>query len=325
MEAYLASLPVWANLVLFSVSIFIITKGADWFTGGAVGVAQITGIPKVVVGATLVSLGTTAPEFSVSAIAAYWGHPATSVGNALGSTICNIGLILAVASLIAPVSLSRGDILPKGAFMLTLGVLMILLAWDAQLGRAEGLVLLVLVFFYLGFIYLWGKKRAKWSNLENAENTPMTPQAYRVGLRFITGAISVVFGSILLVQNAAHFARAMGIPELVIGLTLVALGTSLPELVTAIAASWRGHGDIAVGNVMGANVLNLAWVLGGASMITPLHFQRQSFVLDFPFMLMMMALFLFLALWQCGVGRREGFALLSVYVCYLGLMFAYFV
>ncbi len=320
MEAWFAGLPLWANLLLFSAGILVIAKGADWFTAGAVGVARVTGIPKVVVGATLVSLATTAPEFSVSVIAAWLGHPATSMGNAVGSTICNIGLILAVASLIAPVALAREDVAPEGAFMLALGVLLVLLGRDAELGAAEGLVLFVLALSYLWF----GMRRARRANSGSAGEAASEGGERGVGPRFAAGAALVVAGSVLLVQNAAHLARAMGVPELVIGLTLVAVGTSLPELVTAVSASLRGHGDIAVGNVMGANVLNIAWVLGGASLVAPLGVERQSFVLDFPFMLLLMLLFLSLALWRRGVGRGAGFALLSAYAGYLFVMFAYF-
>ena len=320
MEAYFASFPIWMNFIFFSVSLLIITKGADWFTDGAVGVAEITGVPKVIVGATLVSLATTAPEFCVSVIAAWLEHPATSVGNAIGSTICNIGLILAVAFLIEPVSLAKEDVLPKGLFMLGLGVLVLLLSWDGKIDRVEGVALFALVPVFLWF----SMKRGTWTDFDFG-SAMMDREKQHIGLRFIAGSIAVVLGSVLLVQNAVHLARAMGVPELVIGLTLVAVGTSLPELITAVSASLQGHGDMAVGNVMGANVLNIAWVLGGASLITPLGIERQSFVLDFPFMLLLMLMFLLLALWKRGMGRRAGLVLLAGYGSYLTLMFAYFV
>ena len=320
MEAYFASFPVWMNFIFFVTGLLIVTKGADWFTDGAVGVAEITGVPKVIVGATLVSLATTAPEFSVSVIAAWLGHPATSVGNAVGSTICNIGLILAVAFLLEPVSLAREDVLPKGLFMLMLGVLLLSLVWDGEIARVEGVVLFALVPVYLWFTM----KRATWTDFDIG-SAVTDREKQHVGLRFIAGSIAVVLGSVLLVQNAAHLARAMGVPELIVALTLVAVGTSLPELITAVSASLSGHGDMAVGNVLGANILNIAWVLGGASLIVPLGIERQSFVLDFPFMLLMMLMFLFLALWRRRLGRSAGLAFLTGYVCYLALMFAYFV
>ena len=321
MEAWFAGSPLWANLLFFVLGVLLITKGADWFTDGAVGVARVTGIPKVVVGATLVSLATTAPEFSVSVMAAWLGHPATSVGNAVGSTICNVGLILAATTLIAPVALDREDVAAKGAFMLGLGVLLVLLGRDAELDRTEGLALFALVPFYLWL----GARRAKREKGADSGGAGEASGGRGVGLPFAAGALLVVAGSVLLVQNAAHLARAMGVPELVIGLTLVAVGTSLPELVTAVSASLRGHGDIAVGNVIGANVLNVAWVLGGAALVAPLGIDRQSFVLDFPVMLLMMALFASLAWWRRGVGRGAGLVLLCAYLCYLFLMFAHFV
>lgn len=320
MEAYFASFPIWANLLFFAAGLLIITKGADWFTDGAVGVAEITGIPKVIVGATLVSLATTAPEFSVSVIAAWLDHPATSVGNAVGSTICNIGLILAVAFLIEPVSLARGDVLPKGLFMLMMGVLLLTLGWDGAITRIEGVVLFAFVPVFLWFTM----KRATWTDFDIGSAMTSREQQH-IGLRFIAGSVAVVFGSILLVENAVHLARAMGISELVIALTLVAIGTSLPELITAISASLSGHGDMAVGNVLGANVLNISWVLGGASLITPLGIEHQSFALDFPFMLLLMLMFMLLAFWKRGMGRRAGLMFLAGYTFYLALMFTYFV
>ena len=320
MEAWFAGSPLWANLLFFVLGVLLITKGADWFTDGAVGVARVTGIPKVVVGATLVSLATTAPEFSVSVAAAWLGHPATSVGNAVGSTICNLGLILAAAALIAPVALDWKDVAPRGAFMIGLGVLLVLLGRDAELDRTEGLALFALVPLYLWF----GARRAKREKGADSGGAGEASGGRGVGPPFAAGALLVVAGSVLLVQNAAHLARAMGVPELVIGLTLVAVGTSLPELVTAVSASLRGHGDIAVGNVIGANVLNVAWVLGGASLVAPLGIDRQSFVLDFPVMLLMMALFAAIAWRRRGVGRGAGLVLLGAYLCYLFLMFAYF-
>ena len=320
MEAWFAGSPLWANLLFFVLGVLLITKGADWFTDGAVGVARVTGIPKVVVGATLVSLATTAPEFSVSVTAAWLGHPATSVGNAVGSTICNLGLILAAAALIAPVALDWKDVAPRGAFMIGLGALLVLLARDAELDRTEGLALFALVPLYLWF----GARRAKREKGADSGGAGEAAGGRGVGPPFAAGALLVVAGSVLLVQNAAHLARAMGVPELVIGLTLVAVGTSLPELVTAVSASLRGHGDIAVGNVIGANVLNVAWVLGGASLVAPLGIDRQSFVLDFPVMLLMMALFAAIAWRRRGVGRGAGLVLLGAYLCYLFLMFAYF-
>ena len=225
-----------------------------------------------------------------------------------------------MAFLLEPVSLAREDVLPKGLFMLTLGVLLLCLVWDGEISRVEGVVLFALVPVYLWFTM----KRATWTDFDIG-SAVTDREKQHVGLRFIAGSIAVVLGSVLLVQNAAHLARAMGVPELIIGLTLVAIGTSLPELITAVSASLSGHGDMAVGNVLGANVLNIAWVLGGASLIVPLGIERQSFVLDFPFMLLLMLMFLFLALWRRRLGRSAGLAFLAGYVCYLALMFAYFV
>lgn len=318
-ESFFEGLPFWLNLGLFALGAFAITRGADWFTDGAVGIAYATGVPKVIVGATVVSLATTMPEFSVSAIASLLGRPATSVGNAVGSTICNIGLILAVATLIAPVKIDRKAVRLDGLTMLVLGVLLVGISWDGQITRGEGFLLLACM---VGFLLMSLKRGMSHPEVapEGAAQLGWLP----ILRLFLFGAVLVVGGSVLLVQNAARIARILGVPELVIGLTLVAVGTSLPELITAIASSFRGHGEIAIGNVMGANILNIAWVLGGASAIAPLNIERQTFVLDFPIMLAMMVLFL-IGTGRGGVlGRGVGLMFLIGYLGYLLLMFANF-
>lgn len=312
MEPFFESLPFWLNLLFFVLGVGAVIKGADWFTDGSVGIADATGIPKIFIGATIVSLATTTPEVSVSWIAAYLGHPDTSVGNAVGSTICNIGLILAVASAIQGIKIPRRMVRVHGLFMLIVGVVLVFLSWDGQLERREGFFLLMGT-----VLYLWVMVRQSgWeSGVCGRENE--SHNLGRIARNFTFGGVCVVGGSVLIVQNATIFARAAGVSELLIGLTLVALGTSLPELITAISSSIRGHGDIAVGNIIGANVLNITLVLGGAAFITPLNIERQMFLLDYPTMLFLVGLVLLLAVLRGKVGRAGGLALISVYVSYL--------
>lgn len=319
MDAIFEHPPLWLNLALFIAGAVVITKGANWFTDGAVGIAEATGVPKMVVGATVVSIATTMPEFSVSTIAAVLRHPETSFGNAVGSTICNIGLILALAALIRPIPIPRAISMTQGLGMLAAGAILFFLGWDGTLGGWKGGVLIAAagVFFWVQ------SRRSSWGE-ENSESKDIPQNWGRILKYFVFGGVGVVGGSVLIVQNAGQLARAVGIPELVIALTLVALGTSLPECITAISSSLRGHGEIALGNVMGANVLNLTWVLGGAALITPMGISRQSYTLDFPVMAILMTATFVLASWRGGLGRLSGGVLISFYAFYLLVLFSFF-
>ncbi|MDA1000755.1 MAG: calcium/sodium antiporter [bacterium] len=312
-------MPLWANLVAFAAGVLVVTKGAGWFTGGAVAIARATGVSNMFIGATLVSIATTLPEFGVSAFAAAVGRLDTSVGNAVGSTICNIGLILAIGLLIRPMPIPRAIVQKEGLIMIGAAALVILLSFSGTIGRGEGAVLLL-----AAVLYLWHlARRSGWgSPAANGEGA----QASLAGVagRFLAGAAAVLAGSMLLVENAAKLARAAGVPELVIAVTLVAIGTSMPELITAIVSALHGHKDIALGNVIGANVLNLTWVLGAASAIRPLPIRTQTFSLDFPAMVAVMALLLAAAAFPGPRGRWVGGAFLLAYGVYLALMFSWF-
>jgi cation:H+ antiporter len=318
-DSFFQSPPFWLNLALFFAGAAVITKGAGWFADGAVGIAEVTGVPKMVVGATVVSLATTMPEFSVSGMAAILDRPETSFGNAVGSTICNIGLILGLAALIRPVVIPPAMARTQGLAMLAAGALLYLLGWDGVLGGWKGWLLLA-----AAGVFLWYQaSHSGWGNGNSGPNGTLHDWG-RTLRQFVIGGVGVVGGSILIVQNAGPLARAAGVPELVIALTLVALGTSLPECVTAISSSMRGHGEIAVGNVLGANVLNLTWVLGGAAAITPINILPQSYLLDFPVMALMMVACFCLTVWRGRIGRAAGGAFIFSYAAYIAVMFAWF-
>ncbi len=322
MELFFQSPPLWLNLAFFVAGAAVIMKGAGWFADGAVGIAEATGVPKMVVGATVVSLATTMPEFSVSGMAAILNRPETSFGNAVGSTICNIGLILGLAALIRPVAIPQAMARTQGLAMLAAGALIYALGWDGVLGGWKGWLLLAAAGAFIA--YQW--RQARQPGGINGNSGPNgTPHDWGRTLRqFVIGGVGVVGGSVLIVQNVGQIARAAGVPELVIALTLVALGTSLPECVTAISSSMRGQGEIAVGNVLGANVLNLTLVLGGAAVITPMNISPQSYLLDFPAMGLLMVACYFLAVWRGRIGRVAGGAFIFFYAAYLTMLFSWF-
>ena len=324
--------PIWVNILLLLVGFAVTTKGADKFVDSAVVIAERTWVPKVIIGATIVSLGTTLPEFSVSVMAGFFDRPQTTMGDAIGSTICNIGLILGTCLLIRTVAVSRKLYWQQGAIMLLAGVVIMLLSIDGYLSRWDALILTAGL---VGYIYFSvrqarvARQNAK-DSIAGVEQTSETVAAPPYSLKkavvwFILGTAAVVVGATLVVQNAVIVARWLGIPELVISLTVVALGTSLPECVTALTATIKGHGEMAVGNMIGADILDIFWVrgLGGVGFFL-LPVERQTMIFDYPVMLTLMALLVIFGITGKQLTRWKGGVLLAIYGIYLTLMFLLF-
>ncbi|BAS25919.1 calcium/sodium antiporter [Limnochorda pilosa] len=285
------------TIVLFALGIVAITKGGDWFADGAVWFAAYSGLPKVLIGATLVSIATTLPEFTVSFIAAWSGATDTAVGNAVGSTIANIGLILAGAALIQPVLAESRAFRVNGALMVLAAGLVLLIGRDGALTAGDGVLLLVAAVGYLAYqARSAGKlRRANQQDPSGAVSVPDRPSRAELPRNlgvFLLGGLLVVGGSRLVVSNGVALARMLGVSELVIALTLVSVGTSLPELVTAITSARKGHSDLSAGNIIGANILDLTWVLAGASLVRPLPMGSQVLRVDLPVSLLFMSLIL---------------------------------
>ncbi len=336
MAQYLEQLPVWVNVALFALGFVLIIKGADLFTDSAVNLAEITHIPKIIIGATIVSACTTLPEFSVSVTASVLDKPQTAIGNAVGSCICNIGLILGSCLVFTGALTNRRIIVRQGLFMLAVGVLLTLVTLTGYLQRWAGFLFLGVLAAYLTLnIVMSMRMRREWSacTAEEKERAPVAAEGARrspdmpiqkVFAFFIVGGLSVVVGSVVLVQNASVVARAMGVPELVIGLTLVAIGTSLPEYVTAITSTIKGHTELSVGNIIGADFLDIVWVLGASALVRPLPIEHQTRVLDNPFMLINMVLLLVFGFTRGRIERWEAGVMVIVYAIYLLLMFTIF-
>ena len=324
--------PIWLNILLLLIGLAIITKGADKFVDSAVVIAERTWVPKVIIGATIVSLGTTLPEFSVSVIAGFLDRPQTTMGDAIGSTICNIGLILGTCLLIRPIVVRRKLHWQQAAIMVLGGVVIMLLSIDGYLSRWDALILtagLVGYTYYSIRAVKAGRKDTK-DRVADIEQSLEAVAAPAYSLRgavvwFILGAAGVVVGATLIVQNAVVIAHWLGISELVIGLTVVALGTSLPEYVTGLTATLRGHGEIVVGNMIGANILDVFWVRGlGGIGFALLPVERQTMVFDYPVMLTLMVLLLVFGIIGKQLGRWKGGVFLAIYGIYLTLMFILF-
>ncbi len=322
------------DITMFVAAVALIGKGADWFLEAAVKISELTHIPKAIVGATIVSLATTLPEFSVSAIATVQDHTDMAIGNAVGSAICNIGLILGLCTLAKESPTDRDLVRRQGAAMMGAGILVYALSAGGQLSRGSGAVLLLGLLAYMSWSVKTARARRQTAmderKVQNQDaDYSTTPPLGREILLFISGAACVIVGSRLLVSSGVKLAGLLGVPEMVISLTVVAFGTSLPELVTAVTASIKGHEEMAVANVIGANIMNILWVLGGCALIRPLPLKPspsfmgmpQTQSLDMPVMCLLMILLLGFASSRATLGRKEGGVFLGIYTAYLLILF----
>jgi cation:H+ antiporter len=308
------------TVALLLISLLMITKGADWFVESAVSISQKSGIPKIIIGATIVSFATTAPEFTVSAMAAYMGHVDMAVGNAVGSAICNIGLVLGLIIAIKAIPVEIHGFTRKGAFMLFSALLLIVVAYDGVISPFDGILLLTV---FAGFMYYNVRlQRAVFDANEGIRKKVPLSQLKKDIMLFLSGALLVVVGSRILVDSGITIAEWLGIPEMIIALTLVALGTSLPELITAVSSTLKGHQDISIGNILGANTMNIALILGISSQITPLSILPQSLEYDFPLMIIIMVLLLIFGITGKKLERWEGGLILGVYLGYVTGLFS---
>jgi cation:H+ antiporter len=312
------------TLPLFIVGLIFITKGADWFTESAVSISQKSGIPKMIIGATIVSFATTAPEFAVSAYAAYLGHTGLTVGNAVGSAICNAGLILGGVIVLRSIPVEDSSFLKRGAFMIVSALLLIVVSIDGMLTPVDGILLLVVFVVFLYYNYRLQSLLFGTNEEVNEELGEISNSISKDVVFFVLGAALVVGGSRILIDSGTDIAMWLGVPEMIIGLTLVAFGTSLPELITAISATRKGHNDLAVGNILGANTMDIALILGASSLISELPIQDQSLYYDFPAMLLIMGMIVFFGLTGRKLARWEGAVILATYIAYVGGLFFFY-
>ena len=334
LQGFVAGLSTPILLIIILVCILLLSKGADWMIDGVVDLARRTGLPKIVIGATVVSLGTTLPEAFVSVMAAYMGNPGLALGNGVGSIIADTGLIFGLTCLLAAVPvnryiLNRTGWVQVGAATLLVAIALLLLldtpdGGEPTLNRWIGFLFLGLLAVYLYVTYLW----ARQSGDMVSENNSQTGEEF-MGLGqswlMVTGGLAlIILGARVLVPSASEIAARFGVPDDVIAATMVAFGTSLPELMTAISAVRKGHPEITVGNIVGADVLNVLFVIGAAATATPLAIPDNFYYFHFPAMLVILySLRLFISINHAGVFYRwQGGWLLGVYVIYVFLQYA---
>ena len=319
-----------AALLWFCAGLFVLVKGGDWFVDGAVGVARKFRLPDLLIGATVVSVGTTLPEVMISASSALAGHGEIAYGNAVGSIICNAALVAAITIAVRPGKADGAALRLPAAFFFAAAAFFAAVAYTAGwFGRWVGAVLLALFTAYLAAQILQARRGpAAAPDAAPGEAEGESPLR-RDLLGLAVGAVLIAVGADLMVDNGILIAAALGVPESVIALTVVALGTSLPELTTAITSLVRGHGALSLGNVVGANLFDLVLVCGVSAALAPFGLpadaellgRSASLVLDLPVMFLVMLLLVVPPLRRGRLYRWQGAALLAVYAAYCAVQF----
>ena len=297
------------QFLLLTVGFVMLVKGSDWFVDGAAGIAARFHIPQIIIGLTIVAMGTSAPEAAVSITAAMGGSADITVGNIVGSNILNVLVILGLASAIVPIAVGKSTQKIDAPFMIAISAIFLALGWDGTITRLDGVILLVLFAAYIGYMI----REALRANEEGEEVKDM--KVWQLLLATVGGLALVVWGADVAVDAATELATIFGMSERFIGLTVVALGTSLPELFTSVTAARKGNADIAIGNIVGSNIFNILFVVGLSSMIINVPF-ASNFRID-----MAVALAASLFLWAASLKQKKlvrwhGFVMLAGYVGY---------
>ena len=261
------------DIGLLVIGFLLLMKGADWFVEGTAGIARKFGIPQIVIGLTIVAMGTSAPEAAVSVNAALQGNASISVGNVVGSNILNILIILGITGTITAVAIQKSTLQIDIPFMLAITVVLGVIGYTGNsISRIEGIILLVFFVAYLAYLFVMAKKNKEEDNEE-------TKPIWKLLIFAVIGIVIIVLGSDFAVDGATGIAKVLGLSNKFIGLTIVALGTSLPELVTSVTAARKGNADIAIGNIVGSNIFNILFILGTSALIIPLEF-ANGFIID---------------------------------------------
>ncbi len=302
------------QIVLLVVGFVMLVKGADWFVDGSAGIATKFGIPQLVIGLTIVAMGTSAPEAAVSITAALKGNADITVGNIVGSNILNILIILGLSSVITPIAVAKSTIKVEIPFMIAVTLLLLAFGYNGTIGLLEGILLLAVFACYLGYLFMMAKKD---KDLEGEGKKELS--VWKALLWTAVGLVLIVWGSDVTVDAATNIANVLGLSERFIGLTIVALGTSLPELVTSAAAARKGNADIAIGNIVGSNIFNILLVVGVSAAIIPVPF-ATGFRFD-TIVAVAAAVLLLLCAFKSGKLKRwSGVVMLLAYAAYFAMI-----
>ena len=304
------------QIFLLIIGFTLLVKGADFFVDGAAGIADKLGIPQLVVGLTIVAMGTSLPEASVSIVAALRGSAEITIGNVIGSNILNVLIILGLSSAIRSIAVQDSTVRYEIPFTIFVTVVLTGLGLiDNMIGRTEGIILWLLMVVYLAYLMRMAKNGKAISDNVSKQIRPV----WQLMIMVFVGGAMIMAGSDITVDSATKLARFFGISERFIGLTIVALGTSLPELVTSVVAAKKGNADIAIGNIVGSNIFNILFVVGTAAIITPVVYSN-GFLADSIVAIAAMFLLLGLVLPNRELNRKGGITMLisyAAYFCYL--------
>jgi len=323
---FTGSTPLWIVL-FFAAGLICIIKGGDLFVDAASWIAEASGIPKFIIGATIVSFATTLPEMLVSVFAALEGSADIAVGNAVGSVTANVGLIMCLSLVCMECAMSRKQFGVKACLLLAAVLVLFAFTRDGQLSIGESVFILLI---FAGFIVesLIAARREQGTEVaEDTERPAVNGKTIVVNIvKFVVGAAAIVLGAQLLIDNGSAIASLLGVPDAIVAATMIAIGTSLPELVTTLTAIRKKQSSLSVGNIIGANIMDLTLIMPLCSLILgkPLTVENQGMLLDIPACLIICAAALVPALWKGKFQRWIGFLIGGLYVVYLIVMFACF-
>ena len=301
---------IW-NLILMAAGFALLIKGSDFVVDGACGIATKLKIPQVIIGLTIVAFGTSAPEAAVSFNSALEGSADITVGNILGSNILNIFIILGASAIITPLTVNKNIVKADIPVMIGATLLLFALGIDGSVSFSDALILLVGLVGYMTYLFMIARKNTDEDKIGKIKIMPM----WRAVLLTVIGIAGIIFGSELSVDGATKLAMIFGISERVIGLTVVALGTSLPELFTSISAAKKHNADIAIGNVVGSNILNVLFIVGVSGVIAPVSFVA-TFMLDMAVVIIASFLIYVMCVFNDKLSKISGIVMLGSYVVY---------
>jgi len=307
--------------ILLIIGFALLVKGADYFVDGASNIAGLLRVPPILIGLTIVAFGTSAPEATVSIIAALEGSADVAIGNVVGSNIFNITMVLGIAALLYPLQVQSETTKKEIPFALLASAVLLVLMSDVVLQgfnenyvtRSDGIILLMFLGIFMYYVIEVAMSSRNNGSIEEPSEDLKWGKSILIS---IFGLAAIIFGGQIVVTNATEIAYALGMSETLVGLTIVAIGTSLPELVTSITAALKKESEIALGNIVGSNIFNILFVLGASSVITPLAVNNKIFV-DVYIMIILMVLLLIFSRTNFRIGKREGVILALSYVIYM--------
>ncbi len=314
---------MWMQIVLFLIGIMVVLWGADRLTDGAVGLAERMGVPQIVIGLTIVAMGTSMPEFFVSFMSALHGTPDLAVGNVVGSNIFNALLIVGCAAAVSPIIILHDTVKKDIPFALVASAVLLMMCMDASISRLDAGILLALFCFFMTVTIRGAHEKKTPKNAQSesvetdVEEVRTTMGVGKAILLTLLGLVCLIVGSNVFVDNVSAIAHTLGMSDALIGLTIVAMGTSLPELATSVVAARRGNSGIAIGNVLGSNVFNILMILGVTGLISPMHIQGIT-NLDLSVMVISVIMLWFFSYTKYRIERWEGGALVLVFAAYMG-------